>query len=57
MEVEDHSKRELVRLVKSMEARNAGQRLRDFENLPVKLMVKTTCRRILHALLSRIGIK
>ena len=43
----DHGKRELMRLVAEMEARDQGGREADFSQLSVKRMVRLTVSRIL----------
>lgn len=53
----DHGRRELMRLVAQLEARDKGGRENNFSQLSVKRMISITARRIMDSILKKAGIK
>jgi hypothetical protein len=51
----DHGRRELMRLVAKMEARDQGGRENDFSQISVKRMIRLTAGRIIDGILKKIA--
>jgi len=51
----DHGRRELMRLVAKMEARDQGGRENDFSRLSVKQMIRLTVSRIIDGLRKKVA--
>ena len=50
----NHGRKELIRLVKSLEAQKDPRRQQDFDSLPVSLMVRLTLQRIIKGAIGRV---
>ena len=53
----NQGRRELVRFVKSLEAQEDPRKERDFNSLPLGLMIRATLRRVIQSFLVKLGLR
>lgn len=53
----NQGRRELVRFVKSLEAKENPRKEQDFAGLPLGVMIRCTCRRIVESIFVKLRLK